>query len=124
MLDFFKPAEGKTIRLYTPEELGTPVRLPARLIQKRLVDIPIGTSVWEVPWAMWVDRVGACWMSGTFSWDGNHHFDNRPQGTADMRITRVQGGFKVDMQRSRHRWGFEDKMPGEFDIPVVELVNY
>ena len=98
------------------------MKLPGELIKETASDLFMGEEVFVVPWAMFVDGNGDLQIAREYS------FHRRKEGTADMKITRVAGGFSVDLSQCREKKlspssasGYHGGITG---IPVVELVGY
>lgn len=74
-------------------------RLPEDLEEGSLTGMEIGAHAWSVPWAMEVDTKRRCWLKASFT---GH---DEPGGTVSMLVTRVEGGFEVDISRDPdERW--------------------
>lgn len=94
---------------------GEPVPMPRHLLEPVLNELPIGRSVYTVPWALDVDPDGRCWINPEAS--GTTH----PLGTATMRVTRVPDGFAVELAASdQHRWTHRHPVRDSY-LPVVDL---
>ena len=96
--------------------------LPEHLEEVTIKDMIIGESGYTVPWAMYAERDGTLWLNGDYM------FEKEPGGTVEMKIERVNGGYKVDIRRvdeKSRRWSSTG--PGFFGsfkpVPVVELVG-
>ena len=98
------------------------VILPEHLEEITIKDMIIGESGYAVAWAMYAERDSTLWLNGDYT------FDKEPGGTADMKIERVNGGFKVDISKvdlDSRKWsssgpGFSDSFT---PVPVVELIG-
>ncbi|AOZ63813.1 hypothetical protein SEA_WEASELS2_235 [Rhodococcus phage Weasels2] len=52
-------------------------------------NLPVGRTAYTVPWAMWVNSKGECFLHPQYTWD------RKPGGTVDMLIRRERDGFYV-----------------------------
>lgn len=96
------------------------MKLPEELIEPTLAGFRIGESGWVVAWTIYPNR------DGHLQVNGNSTFSQRQGGTADVKVTRVLAGFRVDLSRAD---GIGDRSFGTYSphtnpIPVVELIGY
>ena len=109
---------GKTVKL---NDEGLPT-LPTSRIQLTFDDMAIGESTYEVPWVMVVKEDGTCYIPCDSSFERSQN-NNHPHGTADMKITRVQGGVIVDLSQSDHQWRPGNLAPNRDYFRVIEIIN-
>lgn len=96
------------------------VRLPDELEKKTLETLLPGETVYTLPWAMFADKDGELWLNG------NYPYSQEPYGTMSMRVSRVRGGYHVDLSHvdsgsrtwSRVGAGY---VGNPNPLPVVEL---
>lgn len=62
-------------------------KLPETKVEKKLSDLKIGESGFTVPWAMWLNLEGECFLNESFT------FDEKKGVTVELKITRVQDGY-------------------------------
>lgn len=66
--------------------------------KKKIVNMAIGQIGYMVPWGMWVDQDGTCYVNEQYS------FTNSPFGTSSLKVTRVESGYVVHIHESNHKW--------------------
>ena len=80
----------------------TQVTLPKELEQGfdgRLADMPNGGYGYVAPWSMEADTDGTLWI------DTNAVVEKNPYGTLSMKVTKMAGGFVVNVKLCRdYRW--------------------
>lgn len=101
-----------------PTVVGTALaRMPQGLIQKELKDLKVGEHCYTVPWAMWVDSEGNCWLNPNYSaYDGT-------MGTVQMSVAREKAGYVVNVAGcADHGWNRNGQRDEPW-IPVVRLLG-
>jgi hypothetical protein len=95
------PPNAERLQAETREAILAPshARMPQKFIQKELKDLKVGESCYTVPWGMWVDSKGNCWLNPNYSASDN------PGGTVQMYVTRKSDGYYVNISRCKdHGW--------------------
>jgi len=97
------------------------VTLPDHLEEITIKDMLEGESNYTVPWAMWADEKGRLWLNGRYFF---HKEDGGIGKTTRMKITRINGGFEVDISRCKNeKWASEENIAWNANrLPVVKLV--
>ncbi len=76
-------------------------KLPPKFEDKsQLKNMKVGESGYTVPWAMWVDLDGNCWLNENYTIQGT------PGGTVQLKITRVTEGYiaHINDMKDNERW--------------------
>ena len=92
-------------------------RLPESMERRDIIgNMEVGETRYTVPWAMWADEERRLWLIP------GHSTEDRPGGTVQMRITRVEEGFRV-LRAPGHVYDVgSGSGSGKADrLPVVEL---
>lgn len=68
--------------------------------QSQLLNMRVGESVYIVPWGMWVDMDGNCYL--------NEKYDIHPgpSGTVQLKITKIENGYIVHLKEMNgdYKW--------------------
>lgn len=91
--------------------------LPRSMETVTIADMPVGTTAYTVPWAMYADQDRKLWLDPSFTFEG------RPGGTVQMRVTRLDKGFRVSYVPGETYEPGSRRTPGEDGLPVVELTG-
>ena len=82
------------------------MQLPENNTDKnKLRDMAIGQTGYMVPWGMWVDLDGTCYVNEQYP------ITNSPFGTSSLKVTRVESGYVVHIHESNHKWSRCDGNP-------------
>lgn len=82
------------------------MKLPENNTDKnKLRNMAIGQTGYMVPWGMWVDSDGTCYVNEQYG------FTNSPFGTSLLKVTRVESGYVVHIHESNHKWSRCDGNP-------------
>ena len=106
MLHAILPAKLRKER--TPAVEFEPIPVPC------LRDLSPGQYAYTVPWAMWVDASGRCWLHG---WHSAHR---NPGGTVQLRVEYWPDGLRVTTPPDA-QWETRDRAPEVGDLPVVNV---
>ncbi len=92
--------------------------LPNHLIKLTLHDILENESVYTVPWCMYVDD-RELFLNGDYSF--RHELD----GTATMKVTKLNGEYIVNVSQCKHKWSENGaSFVGDFTpIPVAAITE-
>ncbi len=97
----------------------TQAQLPNHLEEIAIRDMLEGESGYAYPWAMWADVNGRLWLNGDYP------FCKEADKTAQMKITRIDKSFEVDISRCKNeRWALKE-IPswGAARLLVINLVQ-
>lgn len=97
-------------------------KMPQQFLQKELGDLKIGESCYTMPWAMWIDLEGRCWLNPRYP------VDEKPRGTVKMYVFRKQAGYYVNIWNCKDHGWQRVKQPSFVGqsgpwIPVVQLLS-
>ena len=69
--------------------------------KNQLSNMKVGQSGYIVPWGMWVDVLGNCFLNE------NYTFHSEPGGTVQLKITRIESGYVAhlnELKPGAHKW--------------------
>ena len=69
--------------------------------QNQLKNMKVGQSGYIVPWGMWVDLNGNCWLNE------DYEFDSTPGGTVQLKVTRVVDGYIAHIHEMKYSNGYK-----------------
>lgn len=76
----------------------TNCKLPEGQRERTLADMKIGETAWTMPWGMWVDNSGRCWLNP------NYPAEKTPGGTVELKVERRGDSFHVTNHDPTHKW--------------------
>ena len=68
--------------------------------KNQLKNMKVGQQGYIVPWGMWIDLDGNCYLNE------NYTLDQSPGGTVSLKITRVNDGYiaHIHEMTEKHKW--------------------
>ncbi len=99
----------------------TQAQLPDHLEEVTIRDMLEGESGYTAPWAMWADANGRLWLNGSYPFRKEAGEAGK---TAQMKITRINKSFEVDISRCKNeRWALMEIPSWDAArLPVINLV--
>lgn len=82
-------SDGPRVTVSNPQAIPGQAVLPRALQERTIADMRPGESAYVVPWAMWVDAKGRCWLHPYYTPSAS------PGGTVEMQIQRMSDGYHV-----------------------------
>ena len=83
-------------------------KLPKQYEEDRLLKyMKPGDTGYIVPWGMWVDMAGNCWLNEDYT------FHENTGGTVQLKVTRVECGYiaHIHEMKENYKWQKQDR-PG------------
>jgi hypothetical protein len=91
--------------------------LPKSIETVTLADMPVGMTAYTVPWAMYADQDRKLWL------DPNFTFERKSGGTVQMRVTRLDEGFRVGYVPGETYEPGNGRASDKDGLPVVALTG-